>query len=327
MSRWSGSEENPGVPGAPGMETIVSRDMLLQLLQQTFGTKVELVDCKIGNQHHDYLVLLVQLRHPSMAVVIKLAGPAAPLACPFERTASLHHLIATRTTIPMPEVLAVNMSYQTWPWRYFIKTHISGLEWAEARQKMSREELSDAYQQIGNAVAQLHTIHFPAFGELAVDGSVQGNEPYFTTLIEHARASIKHVPLRDLFFSVLEKRQHLFSDIRQASLCHEDLHQHNILFEHRQGRWRLATILDFDKAWAGHAETDLARLELWKGMTSDEFWRSYAALCPVAPLYEQRRPVYQLLWCLEYARPTAGHLADTQRLCAELGLPRLERFE
>jgi hypothetical protein len=34
-----------------------------------------------------------------------------------------------------------------------------------------------------------------------------------------------------------------------------------------------------------------------------------------------------LLWCLEYARSTAKHLANTQRLCAELGLPRLERFE
>jgi hypothetical protein len=31
---------------------------------------------------------------------------------------------------------------------------------------------------------------------------------------------------------------------------------------------RLATIQDFEKAWAGHSETDLARLEFWRGMTS-----------------------------------------------------------
>ncbi|MEW6093889.1 MAG: fructosamine kinase family protein, partial [Chloroflexota bacterium] len=104
-------------------------------------------------------------------------------------------------------------------------------------------------------------------------------------------------------------------------------HKHNILFQRQQGQWRLATILDFDKAWAGHHETDLARLELWEGMTSKAFWRSYRAICPADPLYKQRRPIYQLLWCLEYARPTAKHLADTQRVCAELGLPGLERFE
>jgi fructosamine-3-kinase len=192
---------------------------------------------------------------------------------------------------------------------------------------MNQEELSDAYRQIGNAVAQLHTIHFPTFGDLADYGGVRGGEPYLTALEKHARSTIRHTHLCDLFCSVLEKQQALFSDIRDASLCHEDLHKHNILFQYRDGRWHLATILDFDKAWAGHHETDLARLELWKGMTSKEFWEPYEAICPVEPLYKQRRPIYQLLWCLEYAHPTPEHLEDTQRLCVELGLPGIERFE
>jgi fructosamine-3-kinase len=313
--------------GISQMETKISHDLLMQLLQQTFGSKVELVNHKITNQHHDYLVLLVQLRHPSIEVVIKLAGPEASLASSFDCTAMLHHLVATHTTITIADVLAVNMSFQTWPWRYIIKAHIPGLEWAVVRPKMNVEELSAAYQQIGNALAEIHTIHFSTFGELGIEGSVQGDEHYFTALMERARASIKHSLQRDLFLSMLEKQRHLFMDIRHANLCHEDLHKYNILFQFRNGGWHLATILDFDKAWAGHHETDLARLELWEGMMSHKFWRSYEALCPLGPLYEQRRPVYQLLWCLEYAQPTAQHLADTQRLCAKLGLPCLERFE
>ena len=313
--------------GTSQLETVISLDQLVQLLQQTFGTKIGLTDYQIGNRHHDYLVLLIELCHPSIEMVVKLAGPKAPLACPFERTAMLHRLVATSTDIPMPEVLAVDISYRTWPWRYFIKTHIPGQEWAVVQRQMNPEELSNAYQQIGNAVAQLHTIHFPSFGEIAVDGSVQGVEPYLTALTDHARTIVKHAHLRDLFFSALEKRRALFCDVRDPSLCHEDLHKHNILFQYRQGRWHLATILDFDKAWADHLETDLARLELWKGMTSNEFWGAYEAIRRVEPLYKQRRPIYQLLWCLEYDQPTAEHLADTQRLCAELGLPCLERFE
>ncbi len=309
------------------MESIISPDLLTQLLQQTLGTRVELVDYKVGNEHSDYLVLLVQLRHPSTQVVVKLAGPNAPWACPFDRTAMLHRLVSTHTTIPMPEILAVNMSYQKWPWRYLIKTHIPGQEWAKVRPQMNAEELADAYQQIGNAVAQLHLIHFPAFGQLAVDGSLQEGTSFWTAFAEHARSCIKQAHLRDLFFSALEARRHLFLDVRQASLCHQDLHKHNVLFQFRQGRWHLATILDFDKAWAGHRETDLARLALWKGMTSEDFWRAYEAVCPLEPLHEERRPIYQLLWCFEYAQPTPEHLADTQHLCAELGLPRLERFE
>jgi aminoglycoside phosphotransferase (APT) family kinase protein len=249
------------------------------------------------------------------------------MACSFERTVMLHRLVETHTSIPMPKILAVDTSYQAWPWRYLIKTYIPGQEWAVARQKMSPEELSNAYQQIGSAVAQLHAIQFAAFGELALDGSIQGEAPYLAAFAERVRHSIKNARWRDFFFSVLEKERHLFLEVRHASLCHEDLHGHNILFQYRQGQWRLATILDFDKAWAGHHESDLARLEFWKGMTSQEFWRSYEAIRSIAPQYEQRRPIYQLLWCLEYARPTPEHLMDTQDLCARLGIPRVERFD
>ena len=309
------------------MEAEIPHDLLVQLLQQTFGTKVKVLDYQVGNRLHDYLVLLVHLRHPSLHIVVKLAGPEAPMTCPFERTAMLHHLVAKHTTIPLPEVLAVDVSYQNWPWRYLIKTHIPGLEWAVARQQMSGEELPNAYRQMGNAVAQLHAIRFPMFGELAADGSVHGDGTYWTALKEHIEGCIKNTRLRDLFLSVLDKQKHIFLDVHDVSLCHEDLHQHNIVFQIQQGQWHLATILDFDKAWAGHHETDLARLELWKGMTSKDFWAAYEAICPIEPLYKERRPIYQLLWCLEYARPTPEHLADTRRLCDVLGLPRLERFE
>lgn len=308
-------------------EADIPYDSLLQLLQQTFGAKVGLVDYEIGNRRHDYLVLLLHLCHPSVEVVVKLAGPEAQMACAFERTAMLHRLVAAQTTIPMAEVLAVDTSCRAWPWRYLIKTHVPGAQWADVQQQMDEDQLSDAYQQLGRAIGQLHSIHFSLFGEIEVEGSGHGHATYLPALVEHARQIIKQPHLRDLFFIALEKQRGLFCDVRQACLCHQDLHKYNILFQLRQGRWHLATLLDLDKAWAGHHETDLARLELWTGMTSKEFWSSYKAICSVEHLYEHRRPVYQLLWCLEFARPTTKHLADTQRICQELGLPRLERFE
>jgi fructosamine-3-kinase len=302
-------------------------ETLLQLLQQALGAKVELLSYEVANSHHDYLVLLAQLRRPAIKIVIKLAGPQAPLACPFDRTATLHDLVRARTSIAMPAILAVDVSYQNWPWRYLIKTHIPGQEWRAIRPRLSAPELASAYRQIGEAVAQLHALHFPAFGELAVDGTVQGDDSCITALRRRARRFIKSARLQELFWAVLDERAHLFSDVRQASLCHEDLHGHNLIFQRQEEQWRLATVLDFDKAWAGHHETDLARLDLWRGMTSASFWQAYRALGSVEPLYEQRKLVYQLLWCLEYARPTATHLADTRRLCAELGLPPIEQFD
>jgi hypothetical protein len=139
------------------MKTVIPHDDFLQLLQQVFGTKVEMVGYKIGNRHHDYLVLLVQLRRPSIKVVVKLAGPEAPMASSFDRTAIIHRLVATHTTIPVPEILAVNMSYQAWPWRYLIKTYIPGQEWEIVRQQMKMEELFNAHQQKGDLPENTHT--------------------------------------------------------------------------------------------------------------------------------------------------------------------------
>jgi hypothetical protein len=147
--------------GTPPTGTAVPHDLLLQLLRQTLGAGVELAGCKIANQQHDYLVLLLQLRRPAIKVVAKLAGPAAPLAAAFERTAMLQRLVATQTTIPMPETPGVDTSCRVWPWRYCIKTHIPGQEWAAARRQMTGEELSDAYRQIGSAVAQTAHDSFP----------------------------------------------------------------------------------------------------------------------------------------------------------------------
>jgi fructosamine-3-kinase len=133
--------------------------------------------------------------------------------------------------------------------------------------------------------------------------------------------------LREAFFAALESRAAAFDAVKEARLCHEDLHDSNILFERQEGEWRLSAVLDIDKAWAGPAESDLARLELWRGMTSPDFWAGYRMFREVPESYPQRRPVYQLLWCLEYARATPQHLADTRQVCEELECPVIDRFD
>lgn len=309
------------------IETSGLRGQVLLLLKEVLGHKAELAGCTIGNQQHDYVVLLVQLHSPSLQVVVKLAGPEAATAYAFDKTAALHRLVTKHTTVPVSDVLAVDMSYERWPWRFLVRTHSPGQEWGVVRSQMSTEQLSDAYRQIAGAVAQLHTIGFPSFGELTTEARVQGEKSLHIALEERAGLLIKNPRLRDVFVSVLDRYAHLFLDVCEASLCHEDLHGHNILFELQEGQWRLTAILDFAKAWAGHYETDLARMDFWTGMTGDEFWQTYESMRPIDPSYERRRPIYQLLWCLEYARSTVKHLNDTRKVCADLGIPPIEQFE
>ena len=298
------------------------------LLKASLGSQARLVSCQFANRQPDYCVVLARLERPDLEVVIKLAGPQADMACQFDRTARLHELVARRTAIPMPETIAVDVTLQTWPWRYLIRTALPGAEWAVVRSQMSAAEQASAYRQTGEAAAQLHQIGFSAFGELDADCQVARPAPSCLSALEqHAARILPNPRLLEAFLSTLAKRASLFEPVQGASLCHEDLHGYNILFAKQAGEWRLSAILDFDKAWAGHAETDLARLEIWRGMTSPDFWAAYRALRPVEEGYLERRPVYQLLWCLEYARSTREHFADTRRVCQELGEQVIRSFD
>jgi hypothetical protein len=99
---------------------------LYQLLSSILGTRVDIVDMTTANQRLDYRVLIVRLAHPPLTVTVKLAGPAAPYPCPFERTASIHALVRAQTSIPLPEVLAADTTCSHFPWRYMVKTYVAG---------------------------------------------------------------------------------------------------------------------------------------------------------------------------------------------------------
>ena len=308
------------LPAQPAVKLGEIKGVISPLLRQVFGSRSRITEVVIQNQKSDYLVLLLQLIHPFQKIVMKLAGPTAPIACPFDRTAVFYQIVDEQTDILMPKIFAVDVTYQTWPWRYIIKSWIPGEEWATVRQTITQEGLSTAHEAIGHAVAQLHNIHFPSFGEISTEGTIQPDQSLYQALRLRARSIIADPQYVEFFLSVLDRNAHLFEYSNQASLCHEDLHHHNLLFNLVQGQWRLSTILDFDKAWAGHSESDLARLELWKGMTSKAFWDSYLLTSTVSPLYPRRRPVYQLLWCLEFAVPSPQHIFDTQQVCDALGV-------
>ena len=289
---------------------MLSLEPLPQLLVQVFGSNAASASYEVLNQHPDYVVLLV----PSCEVIVKLAGRGSPMEAAFDRTTLIHQLLKTHTDIPAAEIAAVDVTYHDFPWRYLIQTRIDGMVWANITPQLSAAQKHDAYLQIGRAVAQMHSIHFPAFGEIPSD---EPQTPFVNALLQRAARMIQNAYLYKRFAEVVRDRSELFESVNQAVLCHDDLHHYNVLFRSDGQNWKLAGILDFDKSWAGHSETDLARLDFWDNMMGDGFRQAYF---PIEPSYEQRRPIYQLLWCLEYAMPTPRHRADLQRVCEELGI-------
>jgi hypothetical protein len=79
-------------------------------------------------------------------------------------------------------------------------------------------------------------------------------------------------------------------------------------------------VLDWEKAWAGPDDSDLARMAFWDDMTGPGFWGAYRAAVPEDDGSARRALVHQLLWCLEYAVRTPRHQRDTAAVCAALGV-------
>jgi aminoglycoside phosphotransferase (APT) family kinase protein len=292
-------------------------DLDNRLLKETFGSKACVSAWEPLKDRPDYRVWKVDLQHPSLSIIVKLAGAGAEYSSSFERAAAIHRLVREQTTIPIPEVFLADESCRKWPWRVFIKEYLPGVEFADIRGDLAEAELRHAQAQIGDAVAQIHAVRFAGFGEIDQTGQVVEPSSCIKALEAHARRIIRSQQDQERFLAYLEQRSALFTGEAHAGLCHEDLHKHNILFRRDLVGWRLAAILDFEKAWAGPRESDLARMDLWK-MTSETFWMAYQARQPVDPGYSARCALYQLLWCLEVAWDTAEHQATLQSILRKL---------
>jgi aminoglycoside phosphotransferase (APT) family kinase protein len=269
---------------------------------------------RILREDRDYAVLLATLAASPREVVVKLAGPQASLSSDFDRTAAIARLARSRGEVATFDVLAVDVTYRAWPWRYLVMTRVPGVAWREVRPSHA------LYTALGEVVGRLHGIRFPECGEIGAYGQVLGGNNYHRALVERVHRRIANPAHAALFVALLRERATLFDGMQNGSLCHDDLNPNNILVVDLAEAGPAVAVIDFDSAWAGCPESDLARLELWRGMIGDGFWDAYLDEASVSPHYPERRPLFQLLWCLEYARPTPQHLADTARVCAELGV-------
>ena len=302
----------------------LEHDDIEALAQSVFGAKCRVLAWHPVAHGDATLVVTAKLAFPARVVALKLAdcGLGQPL---FTREATIQRRVARETAVPVCEVLAVDDSCQRFPWRYLMMAHAQGMSWRDGLARMTPSTRRDTFRQLGKVAAEMHNLRYSHFGEVEVMTSQgEGKQKLLTALAERARRRIANPAHTDLFVSVLEAHASDFAHVTEPCLTHEDLNPGNLLLvpgEDEDDDWRIAAVLDFGSAWSGCPESDLARLELWRDMMGDGFYESYTATQPIASDYPARRPIYQLLWCLEYAQPTAQHHADTAAVCARLGIP------
>ena len=77
-------KEGEGAPEAP---------LLTDLLREVLGSNLRVVGFHPILHREEYSILVAHMVDPTPPVVIKLAGPRAALAAPFDRTMTINRLL------------------------------------------------------------------------------------------------------------------------------------------------------------------------------------------------------------------------------------------
>jgi aminoglycoside phosphotransferase (APT) family kinase protein len=228
-----------------------------------------------------------------------------------ERTAAVVGL-ARAAGVPAPAVLATGPALRP-RWRATVEEHVDGVPWQQVCDDLPAAAVAGVHEELAAALLAVQSVRPGGFGELDRSGRPAG-VPLLQALRTRVDLRVPAGPALGRAHAVLDREQALFDGVDEPVLTHDDLHSANVLVRRTAGRWHVAALLDWEKAWAGPADADVARLALWDGMTGPGFWSVYRSAVPARAPDARRALVLQLLWCLEHDWPTTRHRADTARL-------------
>ncbi|NAZ82006.1 phosphotransferase [Kineococcus sp. R8] len=249
-------------------------------------------------------------------VVAKLAPVTARPAVDLRRTAA----VASMVRAAGAPVAAVVAAGDAGPWQYLLQLEVPGRAWRDVVRQLDAAAAAAARREIAAAVRAVHSVEVDGFGEFTATGEVAAAPDLLGALRRRADLRILDTARRELFLEVLDERAGLFAVPGRPTVCHDDLHHGNVLFRPASGGWTLSGIIDWDKAWAGPADADTARLQFWDDMTDPVPDRHHDAALP--PRASDRDLVHQLLWCLEHDWATPRHRGDTTAVLDALSVAR-----
>lgn len=155
----------------------------------------------------------------------------------------------------MSEMLAADDSMSNVPFRYSVQTELRGEEWFSRRTRLNEAERGRALGHLGEIVGRLHAPTTEKFGLLPGPEA----KAALDALENHASRIIQRDDLRDQFIELLHRHGHLWDNVINPGITHDDLHGFNILFDPDQSTV-VSAILVLTRHGAGQRK---AMLHAW----------------------------------------------------------------
>ncbi len=239
--------------------------------------------------------------------------------------------------VPTPRILFADESRSAVEASCALMTRLPGAPASTVTETAGPEAIRAIFHQMGEAIRASHAVEVDRFGYIGRDGLVDGvasNAVYMARQFERQVRLLRDLGgdaalSQEIERRVVEDEAHLAA-CRQAVLCHNDLHEQNVLVERDGGGWVVTGVLDVENAVAGDPLLDLAKTAYY---AREEPLRRSALLDGYGPLPDDgeiRLDLYRLYHALElwtwFARigrtgPLASILADVVRFARRTPTP------
>jgi hygromycin-B 7''-O-kinase len=224
----------------------------------------------------------------------------------FENERAAYALLA-RSGLPVPSVVALDLSRRIVPYDFIIQTRLPGSNLAEDWRALTPTQTHGVVWEAGRCLARLHAMRLPAFGKLREQDAPRFHtwpdyfDDYARRYLDGAAGyGLLEGPLRTRLEDALHGARNLLARVTQGVLVHSDYHYENILHNEE----RLTGILDFEWALSGDPSYDFMNADVRESQipgSEAAFLDGYQSIRPLDTGHERRLAVYRLFLHLETA--------------------------
>lgn len=286
----------------PWLVTPVSEDELGSICRSAFGDDMKLVYSAQVDGVQFNTCYHVRITNPDVEVILRIAPPDGKPLFSYERSmmsAEPHIYDMIRAAgVPMPEILALDLSRTASTRPFMFVKFIKSVRLNDASIPQSAQP--GLQRELGRYTAMIHGITGSKFGWPEADGGIRGDESWasiFIGLMDEMRsrsvdAGVISTDESLRIGDILEANRDVFDIIREPRLVHNDIWAPNVMVHERDGEWRIAAILDADRAMFADREMEYAIWD-WDD-TNTDFNEGYGMPLDRSPEGEFRRLFYKL---------------------------------
>lgn len=251
----------------------------------------------------------VETANPNQKLILRIAPVNQDLLLDYEKTMMKSEPVINEMIrsagIPTAKIIQFNDRHNIIDRDYIILEYIDSIN--SASPLFPKEYNSKIMRELGVYTRKIHSIKSDRFGFISPDGTAKGNyTSWFDALIDQvneivAKASDYHLLDEEnlkAFYDFFMEHKSVFSlekpnyDSRPC-LVHNDLWAPNILVNNSGGEWKVAAVIDADRALFADYEYEFV---LWKN--DSDFMESYGIPLDFSENGKLKRHGYSMLHSL-----------------------------